>query len=80
MGEQGLTRRQVLEVAAAAGVAAAWLHGPANAQGFLANLAPEESVEKTIQRLFGGRPIRDGAAAITLELPLIAEDGGNVAM
>jgi hypothetical protein len=32
---------------------------PARAQGFLANLAPEEPVEKTIQRLFGSRPIRD---------------------
>jgi sulfur-oxidizing protein SoxY len=75
-----LTRRQVLRAAAAAGIAAAWPPRPARAQGFLANLAPEEPVEKTIQRLFGGRPIRDGAAAITLELPLIAEDGGNVAM
>ena len=75
-----LTRRQVLRAAAAAGIAAAWPQHPARAQGFLANLAPEEPVEKTIQRLFGGRPIRDGAAAITLELPLIAEDGGNVAM
>ena len=70
----------MLKAVAAAGVAASWPHGSAHAQGFLANLAPEESVEKTIQRLFGGRPIRDGAAAITLELPLIAEDGGNVAM
>ena len=65
---------------AAAAVAAVWPHDPAHAQGFLANLAPEEPVERTIQRLFGGRSIRDGAAAITLELPLIAEDGGNVAI
>jgi sulfur-oxidizing protein SoxY len=70
----------VLKAAAAAGIAAAWPHDPAHAQGFLANLAPEEPVEKTIQRLFGSRPIRDGAAAVTLELPLIAEDGGNVVM
>ena len=70
----------MLKAAAAAGIAAAWPDYPARAQGFLANLAPEEPVEKTMQRLFGGRPIRDGAAAITLELPLIAEDGGNVAM
>jgi sulfur-oxidizing protein SoxY len=46
----------------------------------LANLAPEEPVEKTLQRLFGSRPIKDGSEVITLELPLIAEDGGNVAM
>ena len=70
----------MLKAAAAAGVAAAWPHGTARAQGFLANLAPEEPVEKTILRLFGGRPIKDGADAITLELPLIAEDGGNVAI
>ena len=70
----------MLKSAAAAGVAAAWPQASARAQGFLANLAPEEPVERTMQRLFGGRPIRDGAAAITLELPLIAEDGGNVAM
>jgi sulfur-oxidizing protein SoxY len=79
MGERRLTRRRVLKAAAAAAVAGAWPHASARAQGFLANLAPEEPVEKTMQRLFGGRPIRDGAAAITLELPLIAEDGGNVA-
>ena len=46
----------------------------------LANLAPEEPVEKTLQRLFGSRPIKDGSQVVTLELPLIAEDGGNVAM
>lgn len=66
--------------AAAAALAAAWPHGEARAQGFLANLAPEEPIEKTMQRLFGGRPIKDGSQFITLELPLIAEDGGNVAM
>ena len=66
--------------AAAAALAAVWPRAKARAQGFLANLAPEEPVEKTMQRLFGGRPVRDGGAAITLELPLIAEDGGNVAM
>ena len=70
----------MLKAAAAAGAAAAWSQRPVRAEGFLANLAPEEPVEKTMQRLFGGRPVRDGAAAIVLELPLIAEDGGNVAV
>ena len=65
---------------AAAALAAAWPHAEARAQGFLANLAPEEPVEKTMQRLFGGRPIKDGSQVMTFELPLIAEDGGNVAM
>src|SRR5262249_56036579 len=36
--------------------------------------------DRTMQRLFGRRPLRDGAALIALELPLIAEDGGNVIM
>ena len=80
MGEHRLTRRGLLTAAAAAGLAAVCPPAPARAQGFLAKLAPEEPVEKTLQRLFGTRPIRDGAGAITLELPLIAEDGGNVAM
>jgi len=65
---------------AAAALAAGWRHTEARAQGFLANLAPEEPIEKTMHRLFGGRPIKDGSQIITLELPLIAEDGGNVAI
>lgn len=80
MGEPGLTRREMLGAIAVAGMASALAVPDADAQGFLATLAPEEPVDKTMQRLFGGRPIRDGASAITLELPLIAEDGGNVAM
>ena len=75
MPERNLTRREVLT-----GVASAWFPRAAVAQGSLANLAPEEPVDKTLQRLFGSRPIRDGASMINLELPLIAEDGGNVAM
>jgi len=70
----------VLSAAAAAAVAAVWPHGRARAQGFLANLAPEEPVDKTLQRLFGSRPLKDGSQVMTLELPLIAEDGGNVAI
>jgi len=80
MSPEGVTRREVLAGVAATGAAAAWPHAKARAQGFLANLAAEEPVEKTLQRLFGTRPIKDGSQVITLELPLIAEDGGNVAM
>ena len=67
-----MTRREVFTAAAAAALAAAWPHAEARAQGFLANLAPEEPVEKTLQRLFGSRPIKDGSQVITLELPLSA--------
>ena len=31
-----------------------------------------------MKRLFGGRPIKDGASLITIGMPLIAEDGGSV--
>jgi len=31
-----------------------------------------------MKRLFAGRPVREGSAVMTLEAPLIAEDGGNV--
>jgi len=79
MRARALTRRSLLKTAAA-GAASTLLPRRVAAQGTLASLAPEEPVDKTMQRLFGSRPIRDGAALIALELPLIAEDGGNVAM
>ncbi len=56
------------------------LDGPrwASAQGNLANLGPEEAVDATMKRLFAGRAIKDGAAAIKIDLPLIAENGAVV--
>ena len=51
---------------------------PAAAQGNLANLFPEEPVDATLRRLFGGRPIKDGSSVMKLELPLIAENGSVV--
>jgi sulfur-oxidizing protein SoxY len=80
MADSRLTRRRLLSAAAAAGVACAWPRSEPEAQGFLANLAPEEPVEATLKRIFSGRPIREGSAVMTLEAPLIAEDGGNVAV
>ncbi|MGH7795594.1 MAG: thiosulfate oxidation carrier protein SoxY [Candidatus Binatia bacterium] len=41
---------------------------------------PDEPVEATLKRLFGNRPLNSGDGRIKLELPLIAEDGGNVAV
>lgn len=41
---------------------------------------PDESVESTIKRLFGHRTFQRGDDKMKLELPLIAEDGGNVAV
>ena len=50
----------------------------ARAQGNLANLGPEEPVDATMKRLFPGRLIKDGAASIKLDAPLIAENGAVV--
>jgi sulfur-oxidizing protein SoxY len=41
---------------------------------------PDEPVEATLKRLFGNRSFASGEGKIKLELPLIAEDGGNVAV
>jgi sulfur-oxidizing protein SoxY len=79
VGERPLTRRSLLKTAAAS-AASTLLPRRGAAQGTLVSLAPEEPVDRTMQRLFGRRPLRDGAALIALELPLIAEDSGNVAM
>jgi sulfur-oxidizing protein SoxY len=75
-----MTRRSVLGALGALGVVAASGGGvpggvsTAHAQA----LGQNESVEATLKRLFGDRPIRDGAAAIKLDLPLIAENGSVV--
>lgn len=73
-----ITRRAWLRLAALLTVGAGARPRFARAQGYLANLAPEEPIAATMKRLFGGRPIKDGAAAMTVEMPLIAEDGGSV--
>jgi len=39
---------------------------------------PDEPVDVTIKRLFGNKTISSGEGRIKLEMPLIAEDGGNV--
>jgi sulfur-oxidizing protein SoxY len=73
-----LTRRAWLGLAALGAAIAAWRPRPARAQGFLANLAPEEPIAETVKRLSGGRAIKDGASLITIDMPLIAEDGAAV--
>lgn len=42
--------------------------------------APDEAVDATLKRLFGNRSMTPGEEKIKLELPPIAEDGGNVAV
>lgn len=78
-----LTRRTVLRALGALGLGATaapylGITLPALAQGNLGSLEPEESVDATLKRLFGGRPIKDGSSIIKLEAPLIAENGAVV--
>lgn len=80
LSETRLTRRALLRALGCAGLVAPCLGGPrpALAQGNLASLGPEESVDATMKRLFGSRPMKDGSSVIKLELPLIAENGAVV--
>jgi sulfur-oxidizing protein SoxY len=81
-----LTRRACLRIAAA------WFGFAASAKALVFTAAgwaqdvfsglpqPDEKVEATLKRLFGTRPLNAGEGKIKLELPLIAEDGSNVAI
>src|SRR5437899_1834159 len=74
-----VTRRMVLGTLSAFAVTAAagaliGTPGTAQAQA----LGQNESVEDALKRIFGARPIKDGAAVIKLDLPLIAENGAVV--
>ena len=78
------TRRMFMRIAAAAvgltaGLVRLFSSGSAFAQANKSGLPlPDEPVEATIKRLFGNRTISSGEGRIKLEMPLIAEDGGNV--
>jgi sulfur-oxidizing protein SoxY len=78
------TRRTFVRIAAAAiGLTAAlerlFSSGSVFAQANTSGLPlPDEPVVATMKRLFGNRTIGSGEGKIKLELPLIAEDGGNV--
>jgi sulfur-oxidizing protein SoxY len=77
--ERLVTRRTLLRTLGALGVVAAGgvvPGGPSTAHAQA--LGQNESVQETLKRLFGDRPIRDGGAAIKLDLPLIAENGSVV--
>ncbi|OGK77996.1 MAG: hypothetical protein A2W08_13900 [Candidatus Rokubacteria bacterium RBG_16_73_20] len=41
-------------------------------------LGLHEKVDDAIARLFGGRPMKDGRGTVTLQVPLIAENGAVV--
>ena len=83
LSDKGVTRRAVLRTLGFLGLSTLVAPrlggpGPALAQGNLASLGPEEPVDATMKRLFGNRPIKDGASSIKLDLPLIAENGAVV--
>ena len=78
-----ITRRRMLGTIGALGDAAA--AGPLAApRAVHAQAAPQfgmqESVQDAMKRLFGARPIKDGAGMIKLDIPLIAENGASVQM
>ena len=79
MAMHEVTRRTVLGALGAAGVVAAGgvtlgRPEPAEAQA----LGQNEAVDAALKRVFGGRPMKDGAGMIKLDIPLIAENGAVV--
>ena len=74
-------RIAALFVAGAVGLKDLLFAGKASAQVSSAGQPlPDESVDATVKRLFGKRQLQPGAGRIKLELPFIAEDGGNVSV
>lgn len=79
-----LSRRRFLKVMAALGSCAAvakemFLSAPVRAQAPARGMPlPDEPLEAMMKRVFTTRPLLSGEGRLTLEVPLIAEDGGNV--
>jgi sulfur-oxidizing protein SoxY len=76
-----ITRRAVLGTLGVMGAAAAAGSAtlgapPATAQA--PQFGQPESVQDALKRLFGTRPMKDGAALVKLDIPLIAENGAVV--
>ncbi len=85
-GDRRLTRRLFIKLSvAAAGLVTAWENFVAGGQVFAQTSPPgwplaDEPVEATLKRLFGNRSFDSGDGKIKMDLPAIAEDGGNVAI
>jgi len=79
-----MTRRSALGTLGAVGAALATgtlsigTPARAQAQGQSQALGLQESVQDGLKRVFGGRPMKDGAALIKLDIPPIAENGAVV--
>ena len=80
MNDHFVTRRRVLGALGTLGAVAATgaltvaRPRPAEAQ----QLGAQESVQDALKRMFGSRPMKDGAGMVKLEVPLIAENGAVV--
>jgi sulfur-oxidizing protein SoxY len=81
-----LTRRLFMKLSAASiGLAAVWQNFSNGNRAFAqANLSgwplADEPVDATLKRLFGNRTLNPGDGKIKMDVPIIAEDGGNVAI
>lgn len=75
-----ISRRRMLRALGVLGVAGATgaltVSVPRRAQAQQWGL--QETVQDGVKRVFGGRPIKDGAGVIKLDVPLIAENGAVV--
>lgn len=83
LNELRITRRAALRSLGGFGVTAAAISaGVLNPKAAWAQEAgkpqPEEKVDATMKRLFGGRPIKDAGSMLKIEIPLIAENGAVV--
>jgi sulfur-oxidizing protein SoxY len=76
-----LNRRSFLRTIVSFAGMFTFYHRGASGQSRSAGLPlPDEPVDATLKRLFGNRSLNPGAGKLKLELPLIAEDGSNVAV
>ena len=77
-----MTRRTVLGtlgvLSAAAATGAVTVSAPRPVAAQQSQFGQQESVQDALKRLFGTRPMKDGAALVKLDIPLIAENGAVV--
>ena len=74
-----MTRRTMLGVLGAAAATSVLAHGALGAaQTPATQFGLQESVQDAMKRLFGARPIKDGAALVKLDVSPIAENGAVV--
>ncbi len=77
-GMGSMSRRRALKTLGLLGVAGAAGMSLAPHRAEAQQIGVHETVQQALKRVFGNRPIKDGGAAIKLELPLIAENGSVV--